>query len=247
MRRLLAYTAFVALALLAAAGCGPQGEIDPVPTPLGRPDDGLVLVSSSATLGAAEDAAPRSDGMVAVFGLPGAIAPEVRIVVENPGGAFAVEARVNEDGSFATTLPAAAGDPLRIFARQRTEGGELLDGLAIERVVPQATDGVTPTPPQEYIQNGPGVGGYAITARMQPDGTALVRSVPENAEPGVDVRIGNASRSIHVSTIATEDGSFTASIPARRGDLLVIFVRRADAAADDPTSASEAITVQVAD
>jgi hypothetical protein len=242
MRRLIAIALLGILALLAAAGCGAQGEIDPVPTPLGRPDDGLVLLSASTSMRGA--ARSTSDGLVAIFGLAGAVEPGLRVVVENDGGSFAVEARVNDDGSFATVLPAAASDRLRIYPRLR-DGETVVDGPALEREVPVVQDGVNPAPPKEYVGAGPGIGARAITAVLQPDGKALVTAAIDTAAPGLEVVIGNVNVSAHVGAIANEEGAFEARIPARRGDMLVIFGRWADAAADDPTSASEAITVPV--
>jgi len=240
MRRLIAIALLGLVALLAAAGCGAQGEIDPVPTPLGKPDDGLILLSSALEAGEGS----TSDGLVAIFGLAGAIDPGLRVVVENAGGAFAIEARANDDGSFATVLPASASDHLRIYQRQRGDGA-VVDGPPVERVVPVFTSNVNPPPPKEYVGSGPGIGGRAVIATAQADGTATVVGEADAAEPGLEVLIGNVGLSANASTTAAADGSFAATIPARRGDMLVIFARRADAALDDPTSASEAITVPV--
>lgn len=242
MRRLLAIALIGMLALLAAVGCGAQGEIDPVPTPLGRPDGDLILLSASAGVRGEDEA--TSDGLVAIFGLAGAVEPDLRVVVENDGGSFAIEARVNDDGSFATVLPAAAGDRLRIYPRLRDDD-TVLDGPALERDVPAVQDGVNPQPPKEYVGAGPGIGGLAIIATAQPDGTALVHATVDTATPGLEVRIGNVSQSVNVSVVAAADGSFDTTIPARHGDMLVIFGRWAEAAVDDPASASDAITVLV--
>lgn len=244
MRRTAAIVLLMLIALLGAAGCGAQGEIDPVPTPMGKPDEGLVLLSSSASL--RDATAAYGEGMVGVFGFPGALPPDVRVVVENLHGSFSVEALVSPDGSFAATLPAAAGDPLRIHGRIRKEGEHPIDGPALERPVPPAEEGVVPGEPKPTGTTSTGAQATLIRAFV-PDGSseAWVMGEPGAVDPGVEVVIGNVSASRIATVVAGADGSFQARIPAERGDLLSILARRADAALDDPTGASSAITLPI--
>ncbi|WP_373049220.1 hypothetical protein [Vulgatibacter sp.] len=243
MRRLLAIALLVFVAL-AAASCGGKGEIDPIPTPLGKPEDGLILLSASSGLQSESHEEPPSD-LVAVVGLPGALEPGVLVVVENPSGAFSRETAVGDDGSFATSLAAAANDTLRIYPRLRPDGRAPIDGPAIQRRVAPEEEGVTPKPPVTHIMSGPGAGGRAIYAWAEASGEALVRAAPETVEPGLEVVIGNTDRAAIVTVIAAADGSFEARLTAGRGDRLALFARWADAGATDPDGASTMVGVTV--
>lgn len=240
MRILLALTT-IALIL---AGCGGQGEIDPIPTPMQKPDETRIFLSASQARRAGE-AGAGSDGMVAIVGLPGAVDPVARVVVEDPEGAFAIESVVREDGSFATALPLAAGDRVRIYARLRAHGAAPVDGPAVERQVPPAEKGINPDPPATVIQNGQGAGGPAIRATVRDDGTVELRAAIRTVDAGVDVVIGNTRNGALVVTAADAEGAFEAAIAGERGDVLVLFARWQDAAPGAPEAPSEAITFRI--
>ena len=240
--RILLASIIACLLVLGACGGG-QGEIDPIPTPMQKPVDERILLSASQQL--SQERGPGSDAMVAIVGMAGAIDSAMRVVVEDAGGAFAIESQVREDGSFATALPLSAGDTVRIYARRRVEGGPPVDGPAIERRVPPSERGVNPDPPATVIQQGQGAGGPAITTIVRDDGTIEVAGTLDTVDPEVEVVLGNVNNGALASATSDADGAFVATIAGVRGDVLVIFARWPGSEHADPAASSEAITWRV--
>jgi hypothetical protein len=233
--------AIVSLIIGILAACGPQGEIDPVPTPLARPDEDRVLLSASESLEASRTT--EGEGLVAVVGLPQALEPDVRVVVENTAGTIAVEARVNEDGSFAASVPAAANDHLRVFARKRPEGEAPIDGAALELTVPAFEDGVNPPKPKETSDEH-GIVADLIHTHMEGDQVVVVGDAGCTDE-GLEIVVANVASSHAVTTLGLVDGRFETRLPGRLGDTLAIFSRWPESAGTDPGSSSETVIVTV--
>jgi hypothetical protein len=197
-------TALLVLAL--AQGCDPQGS-SPVPQPV----PGFVRQSTPELT--------QTNPEHLVVGLPGAVAGEGRVHVEDPtaGGSRAV-ADSSSSGTFSAVLAAAPDAELTL--RFETEEG-ISDPVTLRRDrVFDPPPALAPANSQSQVVTPPDAQGQvSVSNDAGPGQSPLIAATPD-----VDVIVSNGASGEVVSSKTDADGLFTVKLGGAKGDPIHILL-----------------------